>query len=118
MKRDLLSFKLDLAHQLIGHFRQERRAFKRSRSIEHAEVKRLDEKSHYPLPSGSNDILCAVCNKKHKMYNESHPGYRMQDNPNKRTKTSMKCEKCNIPLCCNACNLCFKDYHTQIYYMV
>ena len=115
-KRDLLSFKLDLAHQLIGTFRQERRAFKRPRSIENAEIERLDETSHYPVPSGSNDTLCAVCNKKHKLYKEAHPGCRMQDNQKKRTKTSMKCEKCNVPLCCNSRNSCFKDYHTRVCY--
>lgn len=113
-KRDLLSFKLDLAHQLIGRYRQERRGFKRPRSIENAQVERLDEKAYYPGPTQSNDTLCFVCNKKHKIFKSANPGCRMQDNPFKRTKTTMKCEKCYVPLCCNARSDCFKNYHTKI----
>jgi hypothetical protein len=28
----------------------------------------------------------------------------------------MACQKCDVPLCCNAKNSCFVDYHTKAYY--
>jgi hypothetical protein len=28
----------------------------------------------------------------------------------------MACQKCDVPLCCNAKNSCFVDYHTKVYY--
>ncbi|KAK3093822.1 hypothetical protein FSP39_020617 [Pinctada imbricata] len=114
-KRDLLSFRLDLAHQLIGSYRQERRAFKRPRMQESDEM-RLDEKSHWPQATGSTNTVCVVCNKKHNVYKGSHPGCSVAENPCKRTKTTLKCQKCDVPLCCNSRSTCFEDYHTKVYY--
>jgi hypothetical protein len=112
-KRDLMSFKLELAHSLIGDFSC-RKAFKRPRT-DNDEV-RLDCKEHWPKAAGGNDHVCVVCNKKHRNYLASHLGYSYKDNPFKRTKTSMACQKCDVPLCCNAKNSCFVDYHTKVYY--
>jgi len=114
--RDLLSFRMDLAHQLIGEFRQSRAAFKRPRSASNSDEMRLDERGHWPVGSGSEDRLCAVCNKKHKTYKSSHPGVSVRDNPWKRSKTTMMCEKCQVPLCCNSKSSCFRDYHTKVYF--
>ena len=63
-KRDLLSFRMDVAHELIGGFRQARKSFKRPRTISNGDDERLDEKGHWPVPSGSADRLCVVCLKK------------------------------------------------------
>ncbi|KAL3871845.1 hypothetical protein ACJMK2_039817 [Sinanodonta woodiana] len=57
--RDLLSFL--------------RTAFNKIRQLDVDEV-RLDEIAHWPVPSGSADRLCNVCNKKHKIYKAKHPG--------------------------------------------
>ncbi|XP_061184352.1 piggyBac transposable element-derived protein 4-like [Saccostrea echinata] len=115
-KRDMLSYRLDVAHQLIGDYRQERRGFKRARSLDAQPEIRLDEKSHWPAGTGSGNTVCVLCNKKHVLYKNSHPGCSVAENPMKRTKTTMKCEKCNVSLCCNARRTCFKDYHTKVYY--
>jgi hypothetical protein len=47
----------------------------------------LDEKGHWPVPSGSADRLYVVHLKKHKNYVSSHPGVSIKDNPCKRCKT-------------------------------
>ena len=112
-KRDLLSFKLDLAHALIGDFKS-KKTFKRPRTP--TEDERLDNKEHWPVGAGGKDRLCVVCNKKHRNYEASHPGVLYTNNPHKRSKTTMKCSKCDVPLCCNARNTCFVDYHTKVYY--
>jgi len=112
-RRDFMSFKIELAHSLIGNFTC-RKAFKRPRT-NNDEI-RLDEKEHWPKPAGSNDHVCVVCNKKHRDYMASHPGTSYKDNPFKRVKTTMACSKCNVPLCCNARSTCFVDFHTKVYY--
>ena len=73
MARDLLTFRMDVAHELIGNIQQVRRAFKRPRQLD-IDEERLDEKAHWPVLSGSADRLCEVCNKKYKNYKASHPG--------------------------------------------
>ena len=110
-----MTFRMDVAHELIGNIQQVRRAFKRPRQLD-IDEERLDEKAHWPVPSGSADRLCEVCNKKHKNYKASHPGVSMTDNPFKRSKTTLMCDKCKVPLCVNARSTCFVDFHTKVYY--
>lgn len=113
-KRDLLSFKTELAHSLIGNFRS-RKCFKRPRSANNDEL-RLDGNDHWPTAAGGSDRVCVVCNRKHRNYMSSHPGTSVKDAPFKRTKTTMACQKCNAALCCNARSTCFTDYHTKVYF--
>lgn len=113
-KRDLLSFRMEVAHALIGNFRS-KRPFKRPRSASNDE-ERLDERNHWPTGSGSEDKLCVVCLKRHNNYKASHPGVSVKNNPNKRTKTTMACEKCKVALCCKSDTTCYRDYHTKVYY--
>ena len=116
-KRDYLSFKLDLAHELIGDFHHERRRLPgRPRSAATASLQRLDGKNHWPVKGEGRDHVCAVCNKHHRDYNEQHPGTHYSENPHKRRKASMKCEKCEVYLCCNPQAGCFKEYHTLVNY--
>jgi hypothetical protein len=49
---------MDVARELIGGFRQARKSFKRPRTISNGDDDRLDEKGHWPVPSGSADRLC------------------------------------------------------------
>lgn len=108
-----MSFKLELAYSLIGDFSY-RKAFKRPRADTNEQ--RLDGKDHWPKAAGGNDHVCVVCNKKHRNFLASHPVYSYKDNPFKRTKTTMACQKCEVPLCCNARNTCYVDYHTKVCY--
>lgn len=112
-KWDLMSFKLELAYSLMGDFSY-RKAFKRPRADTNEQ--RLDGKDHWPKAAGGNDHVCVVCNKKHRNFLASHPVCSYKDNPFKRTKTTMACQKCEVPLCCNARNTCYVDYHTKVCY--
>ena len=60
--RDLLTFRMDVAHELIGNIQQVRRAFKRPRQLD-IDEERLDEKAHWHVPSGSADRLCEEAQK-------------------------------------------------------
>lgn len=62
-RSDFMSFKIELAHSLIGNFTLN---FKRPRT-NNDEI-RLDEKEHWPNPAGSNDHVCVVSNKKKRLY--------------------------------------------------
>ena len=114
-KRDLLSFRLDVAHGLIGKTVVTSRPFKRPRSDCHDEA-RLDEMGHWPTGAGGTNRVCVVCNKKHRNYLSSHRDMAVKDVPYKRTKTTMACVKCDVPLCCNARSTCYRDFHTKVYY--
>jgi hypothetical protein len=58
-------------------------------SISNGDDKCLDEKGHWPVPSGSADRLYVVHLKKHKNYVSSHPGVSIKDNPCNRCKTTI-----------------------------
>ena len=77
---------------------------------------RLDEVGHWPTPAGGSDRLCVVCNKKHRNYLASHTEMARKDVPYKRTKTTMACVKCDVPLCCNARSTCYRDFRTKVAY--
>lgn len=99
-ERDLLSFRRDVAHSLIGQFRSKNCAKQPCSTLNDEQC--LDEKTHWPTAAGGSNRLCVVCNKKHHNYLASHLGTCMADNPFKRKKTTMACMKCDVPLCCNA----------------
>jgi len=113
-ERGMLHFKLELAHQLVGTFRRPRRAAGRSRSNENRSRLRLNESLHLPVPGEGKDHTCTVCATRHNNYKRAHPDVSYSDNPHKLRKTTMKCEKCNIYLCCNNKTLCFKEWHTLV----
>lgn len=99
-KRDLLKFKPDLAHELIGQRRIRKRAGI-SRSVTSNQLLRLDGQNHLPVVGEGKDHVCVVCNEKHVKYKDRNPGVSYAENPFKRCKTTIKCEKCEKYLCCN-----------------
>ena len=117
-KRDFLSFKLDLAHQLIGDGYTERhQTGGRPRSDVNNTPPRLDRTDHWPVAGVGKDHTCVVCTARHKQYRDTHAGVKYADNPNKISKTTMMCEKCRVYLCCNNHKDCFKVYHTRVQYV-
>lgn len=99
-KRDLLKFKPDLAHELIGQRRIRKRAGI-SRSVTSNQLLRLDGQNHLPVVGEGKDHVCVVCKEKHVKYKDRNPGVSYAENPFKRCKTTIKCEKCEKYLCCN-----------------
>ena len=63
-----------------------------------------------PVRDEGKDHVCEVCNAWHKHHERQNPGVSYWDNPFKQRKMTMKCEKCNVYLCCSQHN-CFKVYH-------
>ena len=113
--RDFLQFKLDLAHQLIGdlYTPNEDKAGGRRRSETSENLTRLDRKDHWPVGGIGKEHRCVVCEERRVTYSRRNPD---EDNPNPRRKTTMKCEKCQVYLCCNNKTNCFKTYHTLVVY--
>ena len=109
-KRDLQSFRLDLAHALVGT----NRLRKRPRSENSENLLRLDNMAHYPYVGEGKDHVCVVCNERHLRYKRSNPNSTYNDNPHKRSKTTIKCGKCDKYLCCNTKKMCFTEYHTVV----
>lgn len=113
--RDLLSFKLDLAHELIGNFTSRSRLVTgRPRSDASNSLLRLDGMNHLPVPGEGTNHLCYVCNIHYKAFKSSNPNAHYSDNLHKQRKSSMMCEKCQVYLCCNVQKSCFKDFHTKV----
>ena len=115
-KRDLLSFKMDLAHELIGNHFVAKQQTGRPRSEMTAADPRLDRTDHWPLRGEGENHTCVVCTARHNKYKETHPGVHYSDNPFKKSKTTMMCEKCRVYLCSNQRD-CFKVYHTRVTYV-
>ncbi len=60
-KRDMLSFRIELATQLIGSFSSRQRAGGRPHSSEHVQLDRLNPSlGHWPMQM-SNKGRCVVC---------------------------------------------------------
>ena len=113
VKRDFLSFRLDLAHKLVEGYYVEKAPVGRPRTEANDNDPRLDRMDHWPVRGEGKDHLCEVCNARHKHHERRNPGVSYRDNPFKQRKTTMKCEKCSVYLCCNQHD-CFKVYQTRV----
>ena len=116
IKRDFLSFRLDLVHQLVQGQYVDKTPAGRPRSEAHANDPRLDRMDHWPVKGVGSDHRCQVCVARHKNYKRLHPGAPERESPFKERKTTMMCEKCQVYLCCNQYD-CFKIYHTRVTYV-
>ena len=105
-KRDILSFRLDLAKQLIGSFSSRLRVGGRPRSAEHVLLDRLNSNlGHWPkhVCKKGNCVVCLAL-------------IRKQDLPSvgNRHESRIQCEYCNVYLCVAAERNCFRKYHTLV----
>ena len=106
-KRDYLSFRIELAEELIGGFRGRKRSG-RQRSEASAELIRLKlELGHFPIQSGKK-LECVVCNK----LREKRGLTRTQ----MRHETRIKCNVCDVHLCIDSDRNCYVKYHTLVDY--
>ena len=104
--RDMLSFRLELAKQIIGSFSTRGRSAGRPRSVEHLQLDRLNVNlGHWPKHADKkgNRVVClAVINKK----KLSLVGNRHE--------SRIQCEHCKVSLCVSSERNCFKKYHTLV----
>ena len=113
VKCNFLSFRLDLAQKLVeGHY-VEKAPVGRPRTEANDNDPHLDRMDHWPVRGEGKDHVCEVCNALHKHHERRNPGVSYRDNPFKQRKTTMKCEKCSVYLCCNQQD-CFRVYHTCV----
>ena len=97
-KRDFLTFRLQLAEELIGGFSSRKRAGRRA-SGEHQNLQRLKvDLGHWPQQSAKSRS-CVVCNA-----------------TKTRHETSIVCSVCKVHLCIHGSRECFKKYHTLVEY--
>ena len=113
-KRDLQSFRLDLAHALVGTNRLRKRSVGRPRSENSENWLRLDNMAHYPYVGEGKYHVCVVYNERHLRYKRSNPNSTYNDKPHKRSKTTIKCGNCDNYMCCNTKKMCFTEYHTVV----
>ena len=106
-KRDYLSFRIELAEQLIGTFRSRQRSGRRS-SGEHAQAERLNPVlGHWPI-STTNKLDCTVCTKRRHKLGLARAGNRHE--------SRIKCSHCNVHLCVDQERDCFHKYHSLVEY--
>jgi hypothetical protein len=95
-KRDLLEFRLEVAHQLVGDTRVTRKRKLVDANTQQRLIKCID---HFPEASDSSDTTCVVCRERHVRYKKRYPDISYKDMPCKRVKTSFTCSGCDVALC-------------------
>ena len=89
-KRDFLSFRMDLAKQLIGGF-QSRKCQGSPRSSEHLQLERLNiQLGHWPVKA-EKKLVCVVCSTKRTKLHLSRAEMHHE--------TRIKCSFCGVHLC-------------------
>ncbi len=105
-KRDMLSFRLELAKELIGSFSSRHRSSGRPRSVEHIQLDRLNSNlGHWPVHVDRKGN-CVVCLAIIQRRNLSIVGNRHE--------SRIQCEHCKVCLCIASGRNCFKKYHTLV----
>ncbi len=99
----MLSFRLELAKQLIGSFSTRCRSAGRPQSVEHLQLDRLNVNlGHWPKHRKGN---CAVS------YHKKKNKLTVVGNCN---ESRVQCEYCKVQLCVSSERNCFKTYHTLV----
>ena len=81
VKRDFLSFWLDLAHKLVeGHY-VEKAPVGRSRTEANNNDPCLDQMNHWPVRGEGKGHICEVCSARHKHPEWQNPGVSYWDMP-------------------------------------
>ena len=106
-KRDYLTFRLELAEELIGGFSSRKRAGRR-RSDENQQLDRLNiELGHLPV-AVQQKLECTVCNMKRQKLGMSRSQFRHE--------SQIVCSVCKVHLCIHIDRNCFQKYHTLVEY--
>ena len=115
-KHDLLSFKMDLAHELMCNRFVAKHQTSWPQNEMNATDSCLDHTDHWPLQGEGDNHNCVVSTAQHNRYKETNPGVHYSNTPFKKTKTTVMCEKRGVYLSNNQRD-CFKVYHTLVTYV-
>ena len=109
MRRDFLSFRMEVAHQLIGNFHFRQRAG-RPPTGEQTPLARLNgQLNHWPIQE-TRKRECVVCSAKRTKHHLSRSEMRHE--------SRFKCSHCDVHLCISSDRDCFKCYHTKVEYWI
>ena len=119
-KRALLSFREELAIELVGNVRVKAnaRGRKRRSHIEQDEARLANVGVHLPKRGEGKDHRCVVCRKKRAQWFSINPEADPKECPFSMSKTTFCCDGCqpqdSVYLCIRKENNCFIDYHTKV----
>ena len=105
-KRDILSFRLQLAKELIGSFSSGQRGGGRPRSAEHTQLDRLNSNlGHWPthVDKKGNCAVCLAVIRRRRLPIVGN-----------RHELRIQCEHCKEYLCIASGRNCFRKYHTLV----
>ncbi|XP_065057630.1 piggyBac transposable element-derived protein 4-like [Rhopilema esculentum] len=115
-KRDLLSFKEELAIQLVGNVRAKGKGRKRKRTEEDKRLQNVG--AHLPKKGQGKDHRCLVCKRKRQNWIKQNPDADPKNCPFSLSKTTFCCAGCEpqdtVYLCITKENNCFINYHTKV----
>ncbi|XP_044176665.1 piggyBac transposable element-derived protein 4-like [Acropora millepora] len=107
-KRDFTAFREDLIHELVGHWRTEKARRGRKRKETPFRLENVGE--HFPVKGAGSDHTCQVCREKRRRFMANSPDVPKAHVPLKLTKTTFKCEVCDVYLCISRENNCFQSW--------
>lgn len=113
-KRDFTAFREDLIYELIGHWRTEKARRGKKRKETPFCLENVGE--HFPVEGVGSYHTCQVCREKHCQFMANSLDVPKAQVPLKLTKTTFKCEVCDVYLCISRENKCFQSWHTQTEY--
>lgn len=107
-KYDLHPFKKELVTELVGVTRAPQKTPGRKRR--HVEDRLINVGRHFPEKGEGKDHRCVVCLEKHRRLMQGGDGGRVPH----AAKTTFKCSECDVYLCINKDQNCFRKYHTKV----
>ena len=110
-KRDFTAFREDLIHKLVGHWRREKTRRGRKRKETPFRLENVGE--HFPVKGARSDHTRQVCRERRRRFMANCPDVPKAQVTLKLTKTTFKCEVCDVYLCISRENNCFQSWHTQ-----
>ena len=113
-RRDFTAFREDLIHELVGNWRTQKARRGRKRKETPFRLENVSE--HFPAKGEGSDHTCQVCREKRCRSIAVNPDVPNAELPHKLSKTTFKCEACDVYLCISRQHNCFCTRHTQVEY--
>ena len=115
-KRDMLSFREELALHLIDNVRAGDEGRKMRSNMEEEESRLIVVGIHLPQKGAGKDYRCIVCRKKRTVWISANPDADVKDCPFPLSKTTFACSGCkpSVCVCIKKESNCYVEYHTKV----